>query len=289
LSVYQLTLNPGEGVSLPPFAPAPRLLDRELGIAAEPDDALLAETEDDALDETLDDGRRDLLGEMEIAARLMITGGDAREDARLSRSDRLLIRKAILGAARTVRAEGRAQALTEDVVAALRALGQDESVREGARERAAISISPRRSRRPSSRVSSSASSSVSAKSASSGSAAIPSSRSRSRGAGAKGGRLTPSPGFKVSWCTESPWAARCRASSVKELPTSMMKTRGRWIAMAWRRRYTRSADFPEPVGPKIRRWAFFFRSWRCRGSKVSGSPPRLKKVKPGRPVPRARP
>jgi conjugative transfer ATPase len=68
----------------------------------------------------------------------MITGGDAREDARLSRSDRLLIRKAILGAARAVRAEGRAQALTEDVVAALRALGRDEAVREGARERAAI-------------------------------------------------------------------------------------------------------------------------------------------------------
>ena len=41
---------------------------------------------------------RDLLGEMEIAARIMITGGDAREDARMSRADRLVIRRAILEA-----------------------------------------------------------------------------------------------------------------------------------------------------------------------------------------------
>ena len=34
---------------------------------------------------------RDLLGEMEISARLMITGGDAHEDARLTRADRWLI------------------------------------------------------------------------------------------------------------------------------------------------------------------------------------------------------
>ena len=35
-------------------------------------------------DEELDDeaGGRDILGEMEIAARIMITGGDEREDAR---------------------------------------------------------------------------------------------------------------------------------------------------------------------------------------------------------------
>ena len=34
-------------------------------------------------------------GEMEIAARIMITGGDEREDARMTRADRLLIRNAI--------------------------------------------------------------------------------------------------------------------------------------------------------------------------------------------------
>ena len=44
---------------------------------------------------------RDVLGEMEIAARVMITGGDAGEDARMSRADRLLIRNAILLAAKT--------------------------------------------------------------------------------------------------------------------------------------------------------------------------------------------
>jgi len=48
-------------------------------------------------------GGRDILGEMEIAARIMITGGDEREDARLSRADRLLIRNAIFLAAKTVK------------------------------------------------------------------------------------------------------------------------------------------------------------------------------------------
>ena len=62
---------------------------------------------------------RDVLGEMEIAARIMITGGDEREDARMTRADRLLIRNAIFLAAKTVKEAGRDQVLTQDVVDAL--------------------------------------------------------------------------------------------------------------------------------------------------------------------------
>ena len=67
-----------------------------------------------APDQLLDndeDLERDLLGEMEIAARIMITGGDEREDARLTRPDRLIIRKAILRAAATVKDAGRESVL----------------------------------------------------------------------------------------------------------------------------------------------------------------------------------
>ena len=130
MSVNAITLNPNEDVSLPPFAEALRLVDqvREARLLEDPE-AL----EDDDLDE---EGGRDLLGEMEIAARIMITGGDEREDARMSRADRLLIRNSILLAARTVRGAGRDQVLTEDVVAALGALSRDEGLPEHRRHRA---------------------------------------------------------------------------------------------------------------------------------------------------------
>jgi conjugative transfer ATPase len=90
--------------------------------------------EDDDADE--EGTGRDILGEMEIAARIMITGGDEREDARMTRADRLLIRNAIFLAAKTVRESGQEQVLTEDVVAALNAIGRDTSLPEHRRNRA---------------------------------------------------------------------------------------------------------------------------------------------------------
>ena len=131
LSVNQVTLNPNVDVSLPPFADALRMLEKEsrLRIIIDPD-AL-----DD--DETDEEGTgRDILGEMEIAARIMITGGDEREDARMTRADRLLIRNAIFLAAKTVKESGRAQVITEDVVAALHVIGRDQTLPESRRNRA---------------------------------------------------------------------------------------------------------------------------------------------------------
>ena len=131
LSVNQVTLNPNVDVSLPPFADALRMLEKEnrLRVIIDPD-AL----DDDESDE--EGTGRDILGEMEIAARIMITGGDEREDARMTRADRLLIRNAIFLAARTVRESGRSQVITEDVVAALHAIGADQSLPESRRNRA---------------------------------------------------------------------------------------------------------------------------------------------------------
>jgi conjugative transfer ATPase len=142
VSVNPVSLTPGADVSLPPFGEALKLLEKfnrkaqREQLKAKQEEALLrsleagldedleAEAEDtnNLTDDPNDDGRRDLLGEMEIAARIMITGGDVREDNRLTRADRLTIRHAILQAAKTVQTAGRTQVLTEDVVNALRSL-----------------------------------------------------------------------------------------------------------------------------------------------------------------------
>ncbi|MCU7870805.1 MAG: conjugative transfer ATPase [Candidatus Thiodiazotropha sp. (ex Lucinoma borealis)] len=132
LTVNQVTLNPNTDVSLPPFADALRVLqkERQHHLREDPD----ALVDDDELDE--EGTGRDVLGEMEIAARIMITGGDEREDARMTRADRLLIRNAIFMAAKTVKEAGRDQVLTQDVVAALQSIGQDASMPDHRRNRA---------------------------------------------------------------------------------------------------------------------------------------------------------
>ena len=132
LAVNQVTLNPNTDVSLPPFADALRVLQKERQQYLRDDPDALAD--DDELDE--ESGGRDVLGEMEIAARIMITGGDEREDARMTRADRLLIRNAIFLAAKTVKEAGCDQVLTQDVVAALQSIGHDESLPDHRRNRA---------------------------------------------------------------------------------------------------------------------------------------------------------
>ena len=64
-------------------------------------------------------GLGDVLGELEITARLMITGGEDKEEARMTRADRSLIRQCILDAARQCVAADR-DVLTRDVRDALR-------------------------------------------------------------------------------------------------------------------------------------------------------------------------
>jgi conjugative transfer ATPase len=134
LSVNPIVLNPNADVSLPPFADALKLLDRERRAKLTPDPAALVEEDDEDPDE--EGSGRDILGEMEIAARIMITGGDEREDARMTRADRLLIRNAIFLAAKRVREQERDQVLTEDVVAALQAIAKDQALPEHRRNRA---------------------------------------------------------------------------------------------------------------------------------------------------------
>src|SRR5690606_21803790 len=132
LDVHQVTLNPDADVSLPPFADAIHLAGSGRGSMLV-EDRLAIDLEDEEPSDTVG---RDILGEMEIAARVMITGGDEREDARMTRADRLLIRKAIYRAASEVRERGEAQVLTGNVVNALHALGADAALSESRRSRA---------------------------------------------------------------------------------------------------------------------------------------------------------
>lgn len=127
LSVNMLQLKPGSGVSLAPFADARRLVEHPEQVATMSTDA---SADDGALDE-----RRDILGELEITARLMITGGEAKEDARLSRADRSLIRECVLEAARAAVAQDRA-VLTHDVRDALLRVAADDHLPEKRRDRA---------------------------------------------------------------------------------------------------------------------------------------------------------
>jgi len=117
LRVNQMHLNAGAGVSLPPFAAALSLLDQDADLGPGGED-----------DEEDDESGRDILGEMEIAAELMVTGGDDRESAKFSRADRLVLRKAILKAAKVVDVEGRDTVLPSDVVQAMRDLSSEDGV-----------------------------------------------------------------------------------------------------------------------------------------------------------------
>ena len=133
LTVHRVKLAPGAGVSLAPFADAWRLVDTPGQVRTLDADAL--DEEQDAEDASAEsDEQRDVLGEMEITARLMITGGEDKEEARMTRADRSLIRQCILDAAHRCAPEKRT-VLTEDVRDALRERASDSALPETRRTR----------------------------------------------------------------------------------------------------------------------------------------------------------
>lgn len=129
LAVHHVKLSPGAGVSLAPFADARRLVETPEQIVT-----LDADQLDEAAKAYEGDEQRDVLGELEITARLMITGGEEKEEARLTRADRSLIRQSILDAAQQCADHDRT-VLTQDVRDALRARGSDTALPEGRRTR----------------------------------------------------------------------------------------------------------------------------------------------------------
>ncbi len=130
LTVHHVKLSPGAGVSLAPFADARRLVETPDEI-----ETLDADRLDDTGPAYEGDEQRDVLGELEITARLMITGGEDKEEARLTRADRSLIRQSILNAAQRCADQNRT-ILTQDVPDALREREIDPALPEGRRTRA---------------------------------------------------------------------------------------------------------------------------------------------------------
>lgn len=140
MTVNKVRLAPGSGACLPPFAEAHRLLDSQIEAARmERDQQDINEFERASVEvlvnEEDDSEERDLMGEMETAARLMITGGDPKEETLFRRADRRMVRDALFRAARTTHDENR-PCLTEDVRAAFRELSIDAALPEQARSRA---------------------------------------------------------------------------------------------------------------------------------------------------------
>ncbi|QVX40741.1 conjugative transfer ATPase (plasmid) [Ralstonia solanacearum] len=132
LSVHRVKLAPGSGVSLAPFTDAWRLVATPSRVQTLDADALDEAGSADTTPEI--DEQRDVLGELEITARLMITGGEDKEEARMTRADRSLIRQCILEAAQRCVADKR-PVLTRDIRDALRERGSDTTLPEMRRTR----------------------------------------------------------------------------------------------------------------------------------------------------------
>lgn len=128
VSVNRVSLKPGSGITLPTFADAHLILEDEADVSVDLEDAPLADHDDD------DDAERDILGEMEIIATLMITGGEQKEADRLHRSDRRIIRDAILLGARQARSAG-ATTMTSDVRDGFYEIAKDETRTPDARQK----------------------------------------------------------------------------------------------------------------------------------------------------------
>ncbi|EPD0212082.1 conjugative transfer ATPase [Salmonella enterica] len=132
LTVNKVGIYPGSGVSLPVFA------DSHLILTLPPEQLVLDENQlpelgEDIPDEQIKNGvpegdKRDVLGEMEIAAILMITGGEKEE--KLSRADRGLLRRALVMTAQRVYEEKR-QMLPSDLKATMENIATDMSEKPG--------------------------------------------------------------------------------------------------------------------------------------------------------------
>ncbi|EIS2507584.1 conjugative transfer ATPase, partial [Escherichia coli] len=129
----KISVKPGTGVCLPPFADAHQLVEQGETLQSV-DEHSLPDLDEDEGDEEAE--KRDILGEMEISARMMITGGDPKEEAALKRADRAMIREALLMATHTTYREGR-QMLPVDLQSALWEISRDTQRNDVRRAKAA--------------------------------------------------------------------------------------------------------------------------------------------------------
>lgn len=157
LTTHYVELTPHNDISLPPFAMGgalardPDIIAAFVAARASPAGARkLEEKIEQSLEEPLnpvagtlepeepdeDDEKRDYLGEMTIAAIMMITGGEQREIERMTRADRYVVSLAIITASMEAQRGGRPHPLTQDVAKALMHMNHDQTLPQERRERA---------------------------------------------------------------------------------------------------------------------------------------------------------
>lgn len=126
-TVVDIVFRPGQAPSIAPFKPALDLVDKHGNVIQESsgmEDVLVGDAELEEADsgQEIDDNvQRDVLGEMLIMARLMVTGGESKEEHNMNRADLGLLKGAVLGAAVACRKRGANDVLVDDVIAALNA------------------------------------------------------------------------------------------------------------------------------------------------------------------------
>lgn len=126
-SVVDIVLRPGQAPSIAPFKPALDLVDRNGDVIQSHsyvEEVLAGDAELEEADSGQSDDvhvQRDVLGEMLILARLMVTGAEEKEEQKMSRADLGFLKQAILDAASEARRAGNKDVLPSDVIRALRA------------------------------------------------------------------------------------------------------------------------------------------------------------------------
>lgn len=150
LSVNKIKIDPKHPISLNPFAQGLKVLD-QIAQLDEINKQRLLEKTSQRLDSEIcennketknnvenhiilpeqDDESRDILGDMVLAALVMITGGEKKEEDRITRSDRMLIMDAIIDAAQFVKNQQRTQMIASDLIDAFMRLAQQlDPIRE---------------------------------------------------------------------------------------------------------------------------------------------------------------
>lgn len=124
LIVNKIKIDPRSPVSLNPFAYGLKVIEQIEEVQGNARkhflenacDKLITEQTQNKTQDEIDDAPRDILGDMVLAALIMITGGEKREEEAIRRSDRMIVMDAIIHAAYYVRDQGRDQMIASDIV-----------------------------------------------------------------------------------------------------------------------------------------------------------------------------
>lgn len=141
LTVNHIALSMSSNVATPPFADVIKLADKknqlEVVVERSVNEELSKHLKESKEKKHEDEEERDILGEAEMIAVLMITGGEAMEMNKLSRSNRMVIRRAIMLAAEAVyqRKEGECKTvMPSDIADEIINLSQTVEYKESSKE-----------------------------------------------------------------------------------------------------------------------------------------------------------